>query len=193
MARRIFFSFHYQDVIDFRANVVRQHWVTKPDRQLAGFFDASVWESAQKTGDLALKRLINGALERTTGTCILVGTETYKRRWVKYEIFKSLERNNGLIAVHINKIKGKDQKTKSNGQNPLEYLGIKVSEDGKTVTPVEYDGWFTWNNSNDLAPFTLTTPMAYRFWNKRVSLNELFPTYCWIDNDGYNNFTNWVN
>ena len=44
MAKRVFFSFHYQDVIDFRANVVRQHWVTKPDREDAGFFDASVWE-----------------------------------------------------------------------------------------------------------------------------------------------------
>ena len=29
MARRVFFSFHYQDVIDFRANVVRNHWLTK--------------------------------------------------------------------------------------------------------------------------------------------------------------------
>lgn len=29
MAKRVFFSFHYQDVIDFRANVVRQHKTTK--------------------------------------------------------------------------------------------------------------------------------------------------------------------
>jgi hypothetical protein len=42
MAKRVFFSFHYQDVIDFRANVVRQHWLTKPDREAAGFFDASI-------------------------------------------------------------------------------------------------------------------------------------------------------
>jgi len=25
MAKRIYFAFHYQDVIDFRANVVRNH------------------------------------------------------------------------------------------------------------------------------------------------------------------------
>ena len=30
MAKRVFFSFYYLDVIDFRANVVRQHWLTKP-------------------------------------------------------------------------------------------------------------------------------------------------------------------
>ena len=58
MAKRVFFSFHYQDVIDFRANVVRQHWVMK-DREEAGYFDASMWESAKKRG--SLKQLIDGA------------------------------------------------------------------------------------------------------------------------------------
>ena len=43
MAKRVFFSFYYQDVIDFRANVVWQHWLTKPHREAAGFFDASIW------------------------------------------------------------------------------------------------------------------------------------------------------
>ena len=46
MAKRVFFCFHYQDVIDFRANVVRNHNVTKDDN--AGFFDASLWKR-QKT------------------------------------------------------------------------------------------------------------------------------------------------
>ena len=46
MAKRVFFSFHYQDVIDFRANVVRQHKLTKDDS--AGYFDASIWEKAKK-------------------------------------------------------------------------------------------------------------------------------------------------
>lgn len=62
MAKKVFFSFHYQDVIDFRANVVRNHWITKPDRSAAGFFDASIWEDAKKTSELALKRLINNGL-----------------------------------------------------------------------------------------------------------------------------------
>ena len=40
MAKRVFFSFHYKDVIDFRANVVRKHWVLKDDREEAGYFVA---------------------------------------------------------------------------------------------------------------------------------------------------------
>jgi hypothetical protein len=43
VAKRVFFSFHYQDVTECRANVVRNHWMTKRDREEAGYFDASVW------------------------------------------------------------------------------------------------------------------------------------------------------
>lgn len=82
MANRVFFTFHYQDVINFRANVVRNHWLTKPDREAAGFYDASIWEKAKKQGDIALKRLINGGLENTSNTCILIGSDTYARPWV---------------------------------------------------------------------------------------------------------------
>ena len=131
MAKRVFFSFHYRDVIDFRANVVRQHWVAKTDREESGYFDVSVWEEAKKTNDLGLTRLINGALENTTVTCVLVGSETYARPWVRYEIIKSVCRGNRVFAIHINQIKGKDQKTKTNGPNPFDYLALKYSADGK--------------------------------------------------------------
>lgn len=71
MAKRVSFSFHYQDVIDFRANVVRQHWLLKPDRKDAGFFDASIWETAKHTGSVAIKRLINSGVDGTSMTCVL--------------------------------------------------------------------------------------------------------------------------
>jgi antiphage defense system Thoeris ThsB-like protein len=88
MAKRVYFCFHYQDVGDFRANVVRNHWLTKSDREDAGFFDASLWEEARKRGDTAIKRLINSGLDGTSATCILIGSQTYARRWV-YNNFAS--------------------------------------------------------------------------------------------------------
>src|SRR5258708_941311 len=134
MAKRVFFSFHYQDVIDFRANVVRQHWLTKPDREVAGFFDASVWESAKKTNPAAVKRLIHSGLDGTSVTCVLIGSQTYVRPWVRYEIMKSFRKGNGILAVHINSITGKDQRTKPQGPNPLEHLGITFSATGDSAT-----------------------------------------------------------
>jgi len=130
MAKRVFFSFYYQDVIDFRANVVRQHWLTKPDRQAAGFFDASIWGNAKLTGDVGIKRVINAGLNGTTVTCVLIGSSTYARRWVRYEIMKSFRRGNSLFAVHINSIKGRDQRTKPRGLNPLFQLGVTYSDSG---------------------------------------------------------------
>ncbi|WP_228116697.1 TIR domain-containing protein [Priestia megaterium] len=112
MAKRVFFSFHYQDVIDFRANVVRNHWVTKLNRGASGFFDASLWEDAKKTSDLSIKRLINTGLENTSVTCVLIGTETFDRRWVSYEIMKSMMRGNKIFGVHINGFKDRHGKVK---------------------------------------------------------------------------------
>ena len=122
MANRVFFSFHYQDVIDFRANVVRNHWMTKPDREAAGFFDASLWESSKKRGgDPALMKLINDGLDNTSNTCVLVGSETWARPWVRYEILKSFKRGNSQFGVNINGIKGRDGQTKMSAPNPFLY------------------------------------------------------------------------
>src|SRR5205814_2043924 len=99
MAKRVFFSFHYQDVLDFRANVVRQHWLTKPDREDAGFFDHSLWEAVKKSGPTGLKKLINDGLTGSSVTCVLIGSETFGRPWVRYEILKSFRRDNSMLGV----------------------------------------------------------------------------------------------
>ncbi len=192
MAKRVFFSFHYQDVIDFRANAVRNHWMTKPDRDEAGFFDASVWEESKKQGDLSLKRLINGALNNTSNTCVLVGSQTYMRPWVRYEILKSFVRGNHLLAVHINSIKGKDQKLKELGPNPFEFLGVTYSDDGRTGTLHErVDGkWVQYDRIDGSAYFSVDARPEHR--GKGFNLSSFFKLYDWVADDGYNNFATWL-
>lgn len=192
MAKRVFFSFHYQDVIDFRANAVRNHWMTKPDRDEAGFFDASVWEESKKQGDLSLKRLINGALNNTSNTCVLVGSQTYMRPWVRYEILKSFVRGNHLLAVHINSIKGKDQKLKELGPNPFEFLGVTYSDDGRTGTLHEHVNgeWIQYDKIDGSANFSVDALPAHR--GKGFKLSHFFTLYDWVADDGYNNFANWL-
>lgn len=193
MAKRIFFSFHYQDVIDFRANVVRQHWLTKPDRGAAGFFDASIWESAKRTGSTALKRLINGGLDNTSTTCVLVGSETYARPWVRYEILKSFRKGNGLLAVGINSIKGRDQRTKLAGPNPFSYVGVTFSDSGDTGTLWQkVDGvWKEYPEIDGSASYR-TGGVAQQFRGKGFNLGNWFPNYDWVQNDGYHNFSYWI-
>ena len=192
MAKRVFFSFHYQDVSDFRANVVRNHWLTKPDREAAGFFDASIWENAKRTGDVAIKHLINTNLVNTSATCVLIGSETYARRWVRYEILKGFLKGNSLLAVHINGIKGRDQFTKPQGPNPLRYLGITYSQDGQTRTlwQIVNGQWSKYTEIDGTADFPANVSFEYR--GKGFSLSQWYREYDWVANDGFNNFATWV-
>lgn len=99
MARRVFFSFHYDGDI-WRANQIRNLNVVLGS-DAAGFFDHSEWEEAKRKGDEAIRRLILANLDGTSVTVVLIGSDTASRRWVQYEIEKSIERKNGLLGVHI--------------------------------------------------------------------------------------------
>lgn len=195
MAKKVFFSFHYQDVIDFRANVVRNHWVCKEDQQDAGYFDSSIWEEAQKTSSLALKRLINNELTGTSVTCVLIGSNTYQRPWVRYEIFRSIYDLNKIIGVHINPIKGKDGKVKSLGLNPFDYTGVYFNDDGSKYAFITRESfteeWKYWDEIESTR-FHVNDYFSKSYAKKLVPLSKIFSTYNWIVDNGYNNFKNWV-
>jgi hypothetical protein len=192
MAKWVFFSFHYQDVIDFRANVVRNHWVAKDDREASGYFDGSIWEESKKSGVAALKKLIKDGINGTTATCVLVGSETYARRWVRYEIVKSIQKGNRTFSVHINQIKGKNEQVKPVGPNPFEYLAFRYSQDGTKLEVLEYEN-NAWIAYADEPGWQLEKPISADKRGKAFKLSELgYKIYSWTDDDGYNNFSNWV-
>lgn len=119
MARKVFFSFKYDDVS--RAMVVRNSWVTQ-GRESAGFIDKADFEEVKRQGDQAIKNWINKQLEGTSVTVVLVGEETCSSRWVQYEIDQSIARGNGLIGVDISKIKDLQGNTSERcGQIPSGY------------------------------------------------------------------------
>ena len=189
MAKCVYFAFHYQDVIDFRANVVRKHNFTGGVKA-AGYYDYSVWEEAKNTSPLALKRLINAELEGTSVTAVLIGSNTWARRWVRYEIMKSIERGNGVLGIHINSIKGKDGKVKSPGPSPFDAVGVEVNADGTGVKPTEWKNG-KWVYYSDLQPFkVLQQPQANR--GKHFSLSHWLPVYDWVANKGFDNFSSWI-
>ena len=98
MARRVFFSFHFDD--SFRANQVRMaNVVLGPD--IAGFFDHSEYEEAKKTSDAGVRRMILRHLERTTVTVVLISQYTWIRPWIRYEIEESIKRDNGLLGIYV--------------------------------------------------------------------------------------------
>jgi len=109
MARKVFFSFHYERDI-WRTNVVRNSGVVEGSAA-AGFHDASVWEEAKKKGDAEVKKLIDSGLIGTSVTVVLIGAETAQRKFVDYEIEKSIARGNGLLGIYISGIKDQNGNT----------------------------------------------------------------------------------
>lgn len=130
MARRVFFSFHYERD-NQRASVVRNSDVTKDSVEGAGFIDAADWEKVEKEGEDAIKKWIADQLHGTTITIVLIGAETSGRKWVRYELQESYKRKNGMLGIYINNIKDWNGNIESQGSNQFGELG--KDEQGKPV------------------------------------------------------------
>ena len=189
MAKRVFFSFDYRDVADFRANAVRNHHALKGGG--TEYLDASLWEEDKKKGEDAIKKVIDDGLNRTTVTAVLIGTYTFDREWVRYEIVRSLYRGNPMLGIHINSIRGKDRLTKLLGPNPFKYLAYRFSDDGRSIAMCEYRN-NQWIMFKHLTGWSLKERCAEGWRGKWVSVSDGRRMYDWIANDGYNNFAAWI-
>jgi hypothetical protein len=193
MARRVFFSFHYEKDI-WRANIVRNSWVTKGNFESAGFIDAAEYEKIKRQGDESIKRWINEQLEGTSVTVVLIGSETYLRDWVRYEIIKSFDRENALLGVYIHNMKNQFEMTDIKGPNPFEYVGVFIDKNG--------NGTYRERNDNEWTKFSLypkcglnfpekyRTNEVYKFNSK--AFNIKIKLYDWKNDDGYNNLGDWI-
>jgi hypothetical protein len=143
MARRVFFSFHYERDI-WRASQVRNSWVTKPDREEAGFWDAAAWEEVKKKGDEEIERWIRTQLNGTSVTAVLIGPETSSRKYVNYEIEQSWDKGNGLLGIFIHNMKDKNDKTEPKGSNPITAFGYSSIKTYDWVNDKGYDNFADW-------------------------------------------------
>lgn len=117
MARKVFFSFHYERD-SWRVGQVRNcNVVSNYDKN--PFYDKANWESIKRDGEQAIKNWIDRQLNGTSVTVVLIGKETATRPWVKYEIKRSIELGKGLIGVDIYKIKDRNGDDDDAGVNPL--------------------------------------------------------------------------
>lgn len=106
-----------------RVMTVRNRWVTKGGQAASAIIDKAEFEKIKKNRDLAVKRWIDKQMEGTFVTVVLLGKETLKRPFVKYEICKSIECKNAIIGVHINSIKDARTMMKAPKANVDEIVG----------------------------------------------------------------------
>jgi hypothetical protein len=160
---KVYFSFHFDDVM--RVNNVRQAWkIDHPDALTTrSFYDCSLWERRQLEAPESVRRLIREGVEHTSAVCVLVGTRTWSRRWVRYEISRAVIDGRGLLAVHLNNLRHHvTLRSDPLGQNPLAYLAVGKVQPNLLV-PAQYylfeytsQGWVRYQDYTDPVKFNAT-------------------------------------
>lgn len=201
--RKAYFAFHFDDIM--RVNNVRNAWrITHPDGSLnRSFYDSSLWESKKLEGDEALKRLIREGVGYTSAVCVLIGTATWSRRWVKYEIARAVIDGRGLLAVHINGLNHHQRRTPDQlGFNPLNLLGVYKSNDGQfylyekrhvVLNALTGQGEWQWHLYSDYTqaislPRYLQSPTPGYIMPLSAGTAE----YNFVANDGHKNVGSWI-
>ena len=124
-----------------RVNNVRNAWkIDHPNNELyRSFQDSSLWQRRQLEGDDAVKRLIREGVQYTSAVCVLAGTDTWYRRWVRYEIARAVIDARGLLTVHINSLNHhQTQAPHPRGQNPLAYMAVGKVQTNALYNPKYY-------------------------------------------------------
>ena len=184
-----------------RVNVVRNAWkVVRPDSLLAGrtFYDSSLWERRQIEDPETVKRVIREGVGYTSAVCVLVGTETATRRWVRYEIARAVIDKRGLLAVHLNGIRHHQFLVQHvRGSNALAQMAVgKVQPYNALLPPVYY-----------LFEYTPQGWVRYQDYTNPVSLPAYLPDprpgyvmplaagtaeWDYVGNDGSKNIGVWI-
>lgn len=192
MARRTFFSFHYQPDV-WRAWNVRNSWVVKKDEhEDSGFFDGSVFEASKRESDDALKRFLREGLENTSVTCVLAGTNTWERRWVRYEIARSVVKGNGLLTVYIDGVKNSKGETSVRGADPLAQMGVYRNANGIFLAEWEASKWVKYSDYTLAIPerdLLFAPPTTF---DSVMQLSTHYLSYDFMGENGRSNIGGWI-
>jgi hypothetical protein len=129
VGRRVYFAFDFDDLA--RIEIVRQSGkVGLRETIQRGFYDRAVWESRALKNETGLLALMREAVRNSTTVCVLSGTNTWRSRWVKYEIARAVIEERGLLTIHVDDIEPSRTAPERPGLNPLHVMGLYQHENG---------------------------------------------------------------
>ena len=137
--RRVFFSFHYQNDY-WRVQNVMNCQVVSRKYQSNKFLRAQEWEEVKRQGDTNIKCWIREQMHGASVLCVLIGSKTASRRWVKFEIQEAMNQGMGLIGVFIHGIRDAQGNTSPKGDNPfVKHFGFRPSDNPGYPCACYYD------------------------------------------------------
>jgi hypothetical protein len=200
--RKVYFAFRYKDIM--RVNNVRQSGKvgTEETKSARDFYDRSIWEQRSITDPESLKRLMREGVEHSSVVCVLVGTDSWDSRWVKYEVARAVIDGKGLLAVSINNLPHHSTRTSNPpGFNPLDVMGVYRANDNfylaeqrwvlvSTNPPQNQWRWFKYDEYTH--PVSLPPYLTAKTGNNVTALSEGTRLYDYVTQSGYQNLGSWI-
>ena len=152
MARRVFYSFHYQ-LDAWRTSQIRNAGVVEGNRSVTD----NDWEAITRGGDAAIQRWIDAQFEGRSCAVVLIGKATAGRKWIDYEIKKAWGDRRGLLGIHIHNLKDSDSSQTIKGANPFDGFTIQNGQKRLSAVVKTYD-----------PPFQTST-QVYDFVTKNIA------------------------
>lgn len=97
--RKIFYSFHFANDV-MRVQQVRNMGVVEGNTPVS----PNAWEEVKRKGTTAIETWIDDNMKGKSCVIVLIGTDTHKRPWVKYEIEKAWKDGKGLLGIHVHNL-----------------------------------------------------------------------------------------
>lgn len=121
MARKCFYSFHYEPD-NWRAAMVRQIGAIEGNQPAKD----NDWESLSHglNRDARIERWIDEQMKGRSCTIVLVGSGTANRKWINHEIIKSWNAGLGVVGIRVHGLKDRFSQTSAMGMNPFDYITL---------------------------------------------------------------------
>lgn len=138
MARKVFYSFHY-DADNWRASQVRNMGALEGNVPCSD----NDWETIIRGGSAAIERWIARQLSGRSCAVVLVGAETADRKWVRYEIKQAWDSGKGVVGVRIHNLKDRHGNHAAYGENPFDRFTVNGGKKKLSSLVQLYDppGW----------------------------------------------------
>ncbi len=114
MARKVFYSFHFEND-NWRAGQIRNIGTVDGDKPING----NKWEEVKSKSDSVIRTWIDDNLKDKSCLIVLIGEKTSERKWVNYEIRRAWELGKSVCGVYIHKLENVLGSQSQKGKNPL--------------------------------------------------------------------------
>lgn len=129
MARRVFFSFHFD----------KDFWRTQQVRNMGALEGQALctpnaWEEVKRKGNAAIEKWVADNIEGKTCVVVLVGAETANRKWVTHEISKGWNEGKGVLGIRIHGLLDNSGYSSTAGPDP--FSKVTFTGTSKTLSGV---------------------------------------------------------